>query len=540
MTSITPRARYFSFIPWCVYDWQRREKGRSPAVGLRDAIITREKALVLGSVAHHDGKACVGGALVGSDALIAWFHKSQSEAELKKLPFAKYPAVGAYINSLVNLGFFLETAGAADSDDEEDAVPVAFDDLELSPLGTRLAEAYDEVVGQLTAVRELADPRARVSMRSLREFGKRGGFCELASPASRDRSVLRDIFFSRPGTGDKSHRVRKESLLLILELSRQLSVLDVRVGDSAFSSAVYFDQVVTEAGTTVDILWPPALADIKSRWRMFYFHHYMSVALEGMFAWMVAQASAQGLAGVSIDELIATLDEAAANRFASESCGGPASRWFGRSTPAMFFAMQSGGGTELNALTSRALDKELRASHKCAEDQLESILRLKEHSESQTGLAASLLLLGVTLARYTQWDEGPYGRWLAQAARDPYVDLVPPVLTRALSRRLDNWWTQPWNEIGRFVLSRYVVQQHQSMSYEKTAAGDRCLLQVEGSRIIASGSYDRIGMGNPRLRSALRILSDLALLRETTDGATRLTGDGTRLLDDELSKLADQ
>jgi len=24
ITSITPRARYFSFIPWCVLDWRRR------------------------------------------------------------------------------------------------------------------------------------------------------------------------------------------------------------------------------------------------------------------------------------------------------------------------------------------------------------------------------------------------------------------------------------------------------------------------------------------------------------------------------------
>src|SRR5205823_10738725 len=56
ITSITPRARYFSFIPWCVQDWQRREKGQRFALGLRDGIVIREKALVLGSIAHHQGK----------------------------------------------------------------------------------------------------------------------------------------------------------------------------------------------------------------------------------------------------------------------------------------------------------------------------------------------------------------------------------------------------------------------------------------------------------------------------------------------------
>ena len=32
VTSITPRARYFSFIPWCVYDYQQREKGTAYAL----------------------------------------------------------------------------------------------------------------------------------------------------------------------------------------------------------------------------------------------------------------------------------------------------------------------------------------------------------------------------------------------------------------------------------------------------------------------------------------------------------------------------
>ena len=48
ITSITPRARYFSFIPWCVFDWQKREKGQPYALGLSKAIALRERALTLG------------------------------------------------------------------------------------------------------------------------------------------------------------------------------------------------------------------------------------------------------------------------------------------------------------------------------------------------------------------------------------------------------------------------------------------------------------------------------------------------------------
>src|SRR5947208_8212196 len=70
ITSITPRARYFSFLPWCVQDWQSREKGLAFDLGWPDAIAVREKAFTLGCVAHHEGKPCIGGALVGLDKLV--------------------------------------------------------------------------------------------------------------------------------------------------------------------------------------------------------------------------------------------------------------------------------------------------------------------------------------------------------------------------------------------------------------------------------------------------------------------------------------
>src|SRR5438128_12270737 len=58
ITSITPRARYFSFIPWSVFHYQQREKAQPYASGLRDAIVIREQALVAGCIAHHKGDPC--------------------------------------------------------------------------------------------------------------------------------------------------------------------------------------------------------------------------------------------------------------------------------------------------------------------------------------------------------------------------------------------------------------------------------------------------------------------------------------------------
>jgi hypothetical protein len=537
ITSITPRARYFSFIPWCVQDWQKHEKGQGFALGLREAIVLRERALTLGCVAHHEGKPCAGGALVGSDNVAKWFAKGQPESDLRKLPFAKNPALGAYFNSLVNLGFFITEDDLAAPDELEEPATLTFDDLQLSELGRQLAEKYGSLIGRLESVRNLSSPRRHCTVRGLRELGKRGGLCELTEPTAADRQLLRDIFFARVKSKGESHAVRSRSLLLILDLCRQLSPEIGILNEGVFACAVYFGEIMSDEGERIQIEWPKPLLDIATRWRMFYFHHYMSVALEGMFAWLVTQISEKGLAGASVKELSETLNSKGIERSLAELLSLVVPPKFGESTPSDLLQTVIGAFAELDIPASRRLDQELRSTSLLSEDRLEEAIRSRTHLRSPTGLAVPMVLLVLTLARYAQWEGTNYGNWLATASRDPYLDLVPPALTAGLSRRFGRWWTCNWRELAAFVLSRYVVQQHQSMSYEKTAKGDRCLLQVDDGKITTrpNEAFEKIGMGNPRFRSAVRILTDLDLLAEAV-GTTTVTKDGQRLLKEELVK----
>jgi hypothetical protein len=183
------------------------------------------------------------------------------------------------------------------------------------------------------------------------------------------------------------------------------------------------------------------------------------------------------------------------------------------------------------------LDLNLRADAKVAEHWLEEAIRMRTFLHSQTGLAVPMILFVLTLARYRRWAATDYGNWLASAANDPYLDLVPPVVLNGLDRCFGDWWTKQWSELADFVLSRYVVQQHQALSYEKTAKGDRCLLQVDGQKIIADFPHEKIGIGNPRFNSAIQILTDLALLEVDDDEITRLTAQGKSLLKAELQEI---
>ena len=77
------------------------------------------------------------------------------------------------------------------------------------------------------------------------------------------------------------------------------------------------------------------------------------------------------------------------------------------------------------------------------------------------------------------------------------------------------------------------------MSYEKTWTGERCLLQVDGAKVVSTGQFEKIGMGNPRFRSAVQILTDLGLIEADELEISRLTSEGETFLKSEIAKEVD-
>src|SRR5262249_15614329 len=151
----------------------------------------------------------------------------------------------------------------------------------------------------------------------LREFGKHGGLCELSVSGAADCTRLRDMFFSIADLQGKSHRFLRQSLLMILELCRQFSADEWGFNEPDFAGAVYFAELAVE-DARLEINVPLPLVDIATRWKMFYFHNFMGVALEGLFCWLVAQLRTCGLAGATLEELVRRLNDAAVRRELSE------------------------------------------------------------------------------------------------------------------------------------------------------------------------------------------------------------------------------
>lgn len=417
ITSITPRARYFSFIPWCIHDWQKREKGNKHPYSLREAITLREKALTLSCIAHHDGHPCEGGALVGSVKARRWFQKGEDVADLAKLSFSKNPALGAYFNSLVNLGTFTtENEQVEDSDEERQESDITFDDIELSPLGKSLAEAYGERIDNLKATLTLAGPARRVQLADLKRIGKRGGLCELKEAASTDRPLLRNLFFAKDADKNNSHWMRRNTLLLILEVCKKLNEGNWLFDSAAFADIAYFGHVTTDEGGVYPVNLSPHLEDVALRWRQFYFHHYMSVALEGIFSWAVTQAFQCGIAGISIDSLAAQLNNKALKKNLRENLSIDLPDQLGRLTPGDVFSGYVSADI-LTAESSKQLDRLVGSSSNLPSKPEATVAH---QIANKTALDSSGTLLATIVAESggQRFESSPY--WIVQEGRLTY------------------------------------------------------------------------------------------------------------------------
>jgi hypothetical protein len=539
ITSITPRARYFSFLPWCVADYRQHQKGTRQDNGLDEAIRLRERALTLGCIAHHDGRPCVGGRLVGSEKGQAWYEKrGRSQPKITKLSFAKNPALYAYYASLVNLGTFIEREGVELDETGEVTGEFSFNDLELTPLGQALAERYGEAVKRVACVRKMPMRPDDCSLNELAAWGAHGGLCELTAGGP-DLEILREVFFSRKGKSDGAHRLRRDTLVLLLELVRQLGGDDHGLDTAVFNDAVYFGQITSDYSgkDKSSVRFPDALQDIADRWRMFHFHYYLSVGLETLFVYVVRQAREAGLRGVSHAELLAGLNSAATQKALSRRLGGALPRRFLQMTPRDIAAVCGVNVPTADVAASEMFDQTVRLLHPLSESRLDDLIQREAGFDTTEGAALALTMLSSMLMRFVRWENTDYGRWFGNAVEQPYEDVTTPVLLAEMHNRFGDFWNTSWSELGTFIVNRFVVRLHEVLSFEKSSAQAKAFFQSDQHRLYWRNlRYDKIAVTNSRLGSALQILTDLGYTQRDPDERDlyRLSAEGEKCLELEL------
>ncbi|MCR6733397.1 MAG: hypothetical protein NVV83_04585 [Afipia sp.] len=542
ITSITPRARYYAFFPWAFQDYNAHEQGTKNDRGRVKAVLTRERAMVLGAVLHHDGNPCDGGGLGGSDKatkidrnkrrmfdLAIWEHLGAPEGQFG----------AAYKGSLINLGVFktdevhLKEEKRGDTSEHNEETET-IDVRELSELGKRLASSFARSVRATEYVKASCNLRDAVDTSILSEFGSRAGLCEINGKHAFDREVLRDVFFAKHKEKYKEmatpgqHR-RRMSLLLLLECVGQTNAAGISFDNSSFSDICYFGTFFSDGETPriAAITVPSELADIYERWRVFYSQNYLAVALQSMLAACVRLLRDKP-AGLSQNQLMQALNPPGLKARFEEL--------FDRKIPADFFTMSaretlSTCGITINHNTTSALPIDAPFSERSLEESL-----VGGEANEASGIVLAAILLYQTVLRYQTRTLAAYKNWYAQQVFNPSADIALPEIAKYLIEEFGNDWLDCSNErLLHRVVWRFVIQQHQTMSYERGFGGSAPLFHVDGTTIIGTNSdFTDPRALNPRLGSALQILTDIGLIIYDDESGYRRMPDGDDWLASEL------
>lgn len=543
ITSVTPRARYYSFLTWCISDYIARVKGSPLDNGLRIAVLWRERSLTLGCIFAHNGQACEGGGLIGStEAARIMSEKRGQFLRLDQLELSKIPAWDVYKSSLAGLDLFT-TVGKQEGVDEDakklsktEEEPTE-DDLQLSETGQKIADTFEEAVKETKTFHTFTQTRPSTDFNQLEEWGCVAGLCGLAAGRAPELDLLRQLFLQNEGT-NSSHRFRHDTLVLLLFLSSKLAPKQIALDASVFSSATYFREVFGFDEQILELSWPKNLVDIASRWQIFHAHYFLSVALEGLFVSVVNQGLNAGLEGFTIDDLLEPVGSNQTAQKLSDQLGCELSENFLSLSP-RDIAISLGISLSSNEDSwANALERDVTLNHVLSEVKLESLLRDPEIIHTPKGVALSLLLVAVVTMRFYNWRELFHAKWLKKAINDKTEDITVPLVYSDFKTNYTNWWETPFRDLGKRIIQKFVVRQHENLAYEKSRSGGKILFHTERGRIIGRNiPYEKIGVTNPRFQNAIQIIRDLGWLQKDETGVFSLTHDGQNCLTQELERM---
>lgn len=539
ITSITPRARYYSFFPWALQDYNERERSAKGDRGRIRGVLARERAMVLGAVLHHEGAACDNGGLGGSDKAVPLARKPARSYDLANWEHLKNPEGqfgAAYKGSLINLGIFKN-----ENDEVSEEVQVDTNELdtntqsievrELSTLGRRLADAFGRSVKATAYVADGLTLKDKVDSKVLQEFGAKAGLCEITKKGAKDCDILRDVFFARSEELNRpSHIRRRMSLSLFLECVARTRALGLTLNDRTLSDICYYGALVSEADgerTETPFTISSELADIQKRWRIFFTQGYLAVALQSLLVALVRQIRGKP-AGVQREKVISLLDSPNLSQRLNEVLN--------RDLPGEFFQMTPRETFTLCGIALGKIEQHvLPAAAPVSERQLEELLIESEANEAAAVPLAAMLLYQ-TIFRYKALTTPQFNNWYAQQVHNDYADVALPGLVRFLDAEFGDRWIERSNaEILDCIIWRFVIRQHQTMSYERGFGGVAPLFHVDGTRIVATETdYTDPRAKNPRFWRALQILADLNLIIWDDEGYA-LTHEGETWLASELA-----
>jgi len=296
ITSMTQRARYYSFYTWAVYNVNKSSK-ISKFGEFAKAFYDRERAFMMACIAHKetstDPKLDHSGILGSIKGQQIWRGSKNNVKMSFRFLANRLGGYGYYYRaSLFNLGL-------TTTEEVRDVV---------TELGESLAITFERSIRNTEYFKKYVE-KDIIPKRVLLEYGKKCCLCLLKENVM-ERELLKEILFGlTPELKDKTlHKNRRETLSLILYLIHQASIQHLELDEENFCNAAYFRQIVKD-GRVIDLDIPDYFYDIIMRWRIFTSHDFFSYACESLFSAFLRTLEKYGQTGISLENFFSMISD---------------------------------------------------------------------------------------------------------------------------------------------------------------------------------------------------------------------------------------
>ncbi len=526
ITSLTTRARYYSFYVWAIKNVNETENIKN-FNQFENAFYDRIRAYSLACVAHENNNPD------GDHSSIQGKVKSKpkwrnADKNVGVHGFRHLPG-----NRLGGYGYYYQTSirrlGLAKKEQVKDV---------LTPLGAKLAEFFEKEIIDTRYYKEFLG-RDAIPKSVLIKYGSKSCVCLICKKNASDRDPLKDIILGMnpEAKNNTYHQRRQDTLVQILYSLDFLNKYSETIDEEVFLDIAYFGQFFSRKKVR-EIVFPSKIRKTVEKWKLFRSHDYFSYACESLFHIFLELLDIHRSTGLSYSDLMNLLDK---SEYVNEISSILNTKLKGSSSKELalndvLIALVTEVDEKANEFDSR-ISKNFDSSCNLNSGINEHLLTLKiidnfgseEFDYIKSTVWASLVLL-LIFARF-YWrskTQDPAWKWLIVNTEG---DLSPSYFVYHLGQKLANIKFTMFDYL-KWIYNDFVLTQAENIYNQKVGSS---LYSRPVSWFHSDGGVYRIDkqhsprFRNSRFASCLSILSDLSLCK--TDGKNhRLTINGKKVL----------
>ena len=505
ITNVTDRARYYSFYPWFLWNYEQLKEPLELAhfqetYRRADCLFTLiaefHSTLTGGDADRH------GSRMVGRDTLVPALRDLEAGKSLRLSDFTTQDEKGRryFKNRLGGLGqYYLATLEDLGILTGRKGQFVQYDPSG----GGEIARRFDAgVPGRLFWDVLTRDTVTAKDLKQLAPFCP----CDL-SKSKAENAWLNDLFFGRLKDDEVSGLRRSRSLALILHLTQAIaSDPEATIEPLTFRDACYSGSL--PAGDVWDV--PEALRSIRDEWRLYQRNELLSVCCQSFLTTFVRSLELLPNRPATATEVAQFLLGAAALRPIAKK------PWSTYVAERRKLLPSQGNGADGN--------HEIAMLQKLFE--IDAVRGSMQDLGSAVGCA--LKVLAALALRTDLADSPPYGQlpiaetWLA----DYPINLI------TFGSAVASWAGLSVGEVVEWVMREWACETHLRIALRKLRSEHRDTFRFYPTDLgLQAREVPPFGYSNPRVRQAIQILRDLSALETDHGGRLQITSSGIKWLE---------